>query len=117
MGNLKKIQEVSSKYNITSRTLRYYEDEGLIPSTRTVDYAYRMYDEAALKRLEKVLSLRNLELSIKEIQQVLSSSDSDVMLQVLQQKVERIDSQIVRLKRLKTVIADFIQETAQPRNS
>lgn len=117
MGNLKKIQEVSSKYNITSRTLRYYEDEGLIPSTRTVDHAYRMYDEAALKRLEKVLSLRNLELSIKEIQQVLSSPDSDVMLQVLHQKVERIDNQIIQLKRLKTVITNFIQETTRPRNS
>jgi DNA-binding transcriptional MerR regulator len=52
MNALIKIQEVSSKYDITARTLRYYEDMELITSTRSEDYAYRQYDEAAIKRLE-----------------------------------------------------------------
>ena len=47
MNDLIKIQEVSSKYDITARTLRYYEDMGLIVSARSADYAYRLYDETA----------------------------------------------------------------------
>ncbi|MBU5427689.1 MerR family transcriptional regulator [Tissierella pigra] len=43
MNNLIKIKDVSSKYDITARTLRYYEDMGLLSSTRSDDYAYRMY--------------------------------------------------------------------------
>ena len=52
MNNLVKIRDLSVKYNISARTLRYYEDMGLIQSTRSEEYAYRLYDEAAIKRLE-----------------------------------------------------------------
>ncbi|MCL2512971.1 MAG: MerR family transcriptional regulator, partial [Oscillospiraceae bacterium] len=67
MNKLIKIQEVSNKYDITARTLRYYEDTGLIISTRSEDYAYRLYDEAAIKRLEQILVLRKLNISIRDI--------------------------------------------------
>jgi len=60
MNDLIKIHEVSSKYDITARTLRYYEDMGLIVSARSADYAYRLYDETAIKRLEQILILRKL---------------------------------------------------------
>lgn len=49
MAELLKIREVSSKYDISARALRYYEDMGLISSTRSRDYAYRLYDEQAMK--------------------------------------------------------------------
>lgn len=55
MTDLLKIKEVSSRYDVTARTLRYYEDMGLITSQRSEDYAYRMYDEASIKRLEQML--------------------------------------------------------------
>ncbi|MCI9191221.1 MAG: MerR family DNA-binding transcriptional regulator [Lachnospiraceae bacterium] len=44
MEGLIKIREISSKYDISARALRYYEDMGLISSTRSSDYAYRLYD-------------------------------------------------------------------------
>ena len=54
MNELIKIKDVSTKYDITARTLRYYEEIGLITSTRNDDYAYRMYDEVAIRRLEQM---------------------------------------------------------------
>ena len=50
MSELIKIRELSVKYDISARALKYYEDMGLISSTRSKDHAYRMYDEAAVKR-------------------------------------------------------------------
>jgi hypothetical protein len=41
MNELVKIKEMSGKYGISARTLRYYEDMGLIESVRNDDYAYR----------------------------------------------------------------------------
>ena len=79
MDNLIKIKDVSSKYSITARTLRYYEDMGLINSTRSDDYAYRMYDENAVRRLEQILILRKLNISIKDIQRIFSTSSSDIV--------------------------------------
>ena len=53
MNELFKIRDISTRYEISARTLRYYEDMGLINSIRSDDYAYRMYDETSIKRLEQ----------------------------------------------------------------
>ncbi|EAC4615154.1 MerR family transcriptional regulator [Listeria monocytogenes] len=110
MYNLMKIREVSSKYNVTARTLRYYEDIGLLTSIRNDDVTYRMYDEHAIKRIEQILILRKLNISIKDIQRIFATSHSDVVLDILGKKVDHIDDEIALLHELKGIILDFIQE-------
>lgn len=113
MKNLIKIRDVSSKYDITARTLRYYEDMGLLSSTRSDDYTYRMYDEKAVKRLEQILILRKLNISIKDIQRVFNTSGSNVVLEVLGKKVQKIDDEVSLLHELKEIVLDFIHEIEQ----
>jgi DNA-binding transcriptional MerR regulator len=113
MNNLIKIKDVSSKYDITARTLRYYEDMGLLSSTRSDDYTYRMYDENAIRRLEQILILRKLNISIKDIQRVFNTLDSDVVLEVLGKKVQSIDDEVALLHELKEIVLDFIHEIKQ----
>lgn len=110
VDNLIKIKDVSSKYSITARTLRYYEDMGLINSTRSDDYAYRMYDENAVRRLEQILILRKLNISIKDIQRIFSTSSSEIVLEVLEKKVQNIDDEVALLHELKDIVLDFIRE-------
>jgi len=110
MNELIKIRELSSQYDISARTLRYYEDMGLITSTRSDDYAYRMYDEHAVRRLEQILILRKLNISIKDIQRVFNTSDSDIVLKVLTKKVQNIDDEVALLHELKDIVLDFIRE-------
>ncbi len=110
MNNLLKIKDVSLKYDVTTRTLRYYEDKGLIISTRSDDYAYRMYDENAIRRLEQILILRKLNISIKDIQRIFSTSSSSVVLEVLEKKVQSIDDEVSLLHELKDIVLDFIHE-------
>lgn len=110
MNELIKIRDVSAKYDISARTLRYYEDMGLIDSTRSDDYAYRMYDEDAVKRLEQILILRKLNISIKDIQRIFSTSGSEVVLEVLGKKVDDIDGEVSLLHELKEVVLEFIKQ-------
>ena len=110
MKELIKIQEVSNKYDITARTLRYYEDMELISSTRSEDYAYRLYDDSAIKRLEQILVLRKLNISIKDIKRIFSSSGSDVVLDVLGKKVQNIDDEVALLHELKEIVLGFIRQ-------
>jgi DNA-binding transcriptional MerR regulator len=110
MNELIKIKDVSDRYSITARTLRYYEDMGLINSTRSDDYAYRMYDEEAVKRLEQILILRKLNISIRDIKRIFSSSGSDVVLDVLGEKVQNIDDELALLHELKEIVLGFIQQ-------
>ncbi len=104
MNQLIKIRDVSSKYDISSRTLRYYEDMGLITSIRSNDYAYRLYDEIAVKRLEQILILRKLSISIKDIQRIFNTSESEVVLEVLGKKVNDIDGEVALLHELKEIV-------------
>lgn len=113
MFELVKIKELSSKYNISARTLRYYEDMGLINSIRKDDYAYRLYDESAVKRLEQILILRKLNINIKDIQRVFAASGSDVVLEVLGKKVDDIDEEVALLHELKEIVIKFIRQIEQ----
>lgn len=109
MNELIKIREISSKYDISARTLRYYEDMGLLTSIRSSDYSYRMYDEKAVRRLEQILILRKLNISIKDIQRIFNTSGSEVVLEVLGKKVTSIDEEISLLHELKEIVLDFIR--------
>jgi len=110
MNELIKIRDVSLKYDISARALKYYEDMGLITSTRSDDYAYRMYDEESVKRLEQILILRKLNISIKDIQRIFSTSGSEVVLEVLGRKVNSIDEEVSLLHELKEIVLDFIRQ-------
>ena len=110
MGELIKIKDVSTKYDITARTLRYYEDMGLINSERSDDYAYRMYDETAIKRIEQILILRKLNISVKDIQRIFNTTGSSVVLEILNKKVQSIDDEVALLHELKDIVLEFIRE-------
>ena len=110
MNDVMKIREVSLQYGVSVRTLRYYEDMGLLESIRPNDYAYRVYDEDALKRLEQILILRKLDISIKDIQSIFKNSDFKALLDVLQKKVDDIDDEAAQLYILKKIVTDFINQ-------
>jgi len=113
MSNLTKIRDVSVKYGISARTLRYYEDIGLLDSTRGTDNAYRLYDEMAVKRLEQILILRKLNIGIKDIQRIFNTAGSETVLEVLGQKVSDIDEEVALLHELREIITAFIRQIEQ----
>ncbi|MCL2188276.1 MAG: MerR family transcriptional regulator [Defluviitaleaceae bacterium] len=110
MENLTKIRDMCGKYGVSARTLRYYEDMGLLTSIRTDEYAYRLYDDAAVKKLEQILILRKLNISIKDIQMIFNASGTAQVLQVLGKKVTDIDSEVALLHELKGFILEFIRQ-------
>ena len=113
MSSLTKIRDVSVKYGISARTLRYYEDMGLINSIRGDEYAYRLYDEVAVKRLEQVLILRKLNIGIKDIQRIFNTAGTESVLEVLGKKVDDIDEEVALLHELKEIVIAFIRQIEQ----
>ncbi len=65
------IQQLARLAGTTSRTLRHYDDVGLLPPSRTGGNGYRYYDDAALLRLQRILLLRELGLGLPAIAAVL----------------------------------------------
>ena len=110
MTDLIKAGDLSNRYGVSTRTLRYYEEIGLIQSRRTEDYAYRMYDAASIKKLEQILILRKLNNGIKDIQRIFSTAGSEVVLEVLGKKVDDIDEEVALLHELKEIVIAFIRQ-------
>jgi len=93
------IQEIARLAGTTSRTLRHYDETGLVPPSRTGANGYRYYDADALVRLQRVLLLRDLGLGIPAIAEILHGHDDDthaleLHLTWLREEQRRLDRQI-----------------------
>ena len=73
---LQTVRQVSLEYGISNRMLRYYEQIGLIESSRIDDYAYRVYDQVAIKRLQQIIILRKLQIPVKQIKDILNNQNA-----------------------------------------
>jgi DNA-binding transcriptional MerR regulator len=98
------IQEISRLAGTTSRTLRHYDDVGLVPPSRIGSNGYRYYDEDALVRLQRVLLLRELGLGIPAIHEVLEGQRDHAQALVqhlgwLRQERARLERQIASVER------------------
>lgn len=97
------IQDIARLAGTTSRTLRHYDDVGLLAPSRIGSNGYRYYDEPALVRLQRILMLRDLGLGIPAIADVLAGQRDDgqalrAHLDWLQQERQRIDRQIASVE-------------------
>ncbi|MCL2708706.1 MAG: MerR family transcriptional regulator, partial [Defluviitaleaceae bacterium] len=110
MNGLIKITELSGKYGISARTLRYYEDMGLLESVREDGYAYRLYDAPTVKRLEQILILRKLNVSIKDVKRVFKATGTETVLEVLGERVADIDEEVALLHEMKKIVLSFIDK-------
>lgn len=106
---LQTISTVSKTFNISTRTLRYYEQLGLLTSVKKEDYAYRTYDGAALSRLQQILILRKLRIPLKEIQQILHRENTSRALRVFQTRLDEVTDEMVSLTRIKTILDELVR--------
>lgn len=95
------IQEVAKECGISVRTLHYYDEIGLLMPDEITEAVYRVYHEAALKRLQRILFYRELDFPLGKIKQLLESgADEDRQmrgqLELLKLKRTRLNS-IIRL--------------------
>tara|TARA_A100001391_G_scaffold114041_3_gene76834 strand:- start:11342 stop:11749 length:408 start_codon:yes stop_codon:yes gene_type:complete len=90
---LKSIAEASEELGVTQRTLRFYEDKGLIQPRRVG--AMRVYSRREMGRMQLILRGKRLGFSIREIGEFLSLYDADrgkesQMRHLLQQVADRL---------------------------
>jgi DNA-binding transcriptional MerR regulator len=64
------VGEIARRTGVSARTIKYYEERGLVHPTRTQS-RYRLYSEADVERLERICQLRGFGFSIATIEEVL----------------------------------------------
>jgi len=90
------ISEVTKTFNVTARMLRYYDKIGLLPSTRKQDYAYRVYDESALRRLQQIIALRKLRIPLKKIALIFNDIEQTKIVEIFQESIDEINTEKLR---------------------
>lgn len=93
------VKKVSELTGVSIRTLRYYDEIGLLPPASHTEGGYRLYDDMALERLQQILLFRELEFPLKDIVRIVSSPDFDRK-KALEQQIELLELKKQHLENL-----------------
>ena len=82
------IKEVEKLTGLTAKSIRYYEDKGLITVERNEENDYRSYSETEVNQLKKIKLFRYLDFSVEEVKTMLDMETKEIQ-KVLEQKAEQ----------------------------
>jgi DNA-binding transcriptional MerR regulator len=93
-----RIGELAKLLGTTTKTLRFYEQIGLLGPARRSESAYRLYDEEAVEKARLVIGLRHLELTIPELQVLLTedgrSTRRQRLLALMDERLRRMELEL-----------------------
>jgi MerR family transcriptional regulator, repressor of the yfmOP operon len=109
------IGEIATKLEMSQRTIRYYEEIGLLNSVRRIDGGKRVYTKNDLSRLKLIKRLKILGLTLTEMQELeamwsIQKSNEQVLkrlLELLNGHLLRLDDRIADLTILRNEIAEY----------
>ena len=110
MSELIAINILSAQMNISSRTLRHWEDTGLFKSTRDPQSGWRMYDEETVNCIKIIELLRHLDLSIQDIKKVLEHKSTDGLITALKKQHDKLMKSAADLDKQRIFILEIIEK-------
>lgn len=101
------IKQFAQQTELSPKTIRYYEEIGLLPAPKRLENGYRDYGEADVARVRLVAGARRLDFSLDDIQEILDLRDQQiapcrVVLNLLEEKANEISQRIAELQGMET---------------
>ena len=118
----KQIGPVAKASGVPIKTIRYYEELGLLQAVGRTEGGYRLFGTDIFSRLSFIKRAQSLGLSLAEIKEFLDVHDQgdlpcEHVKARLQAKVTEIDRQIQQLQILKLELEGLLSESTIPENS
>lgn len=110
------IGELAKSLNITTRTIRYYEEIGLMGDNERVGGSTRTFTKDEVLRLKFILKLKTMGISLKEIRELSHIFDinernfntiTPKLIEILDTHIAKVDEQIANLSSLRKDIVDY----------
>ena len=107
---MKTVKEVSKLTGVSVRTLHHYDAIGLLKPAQVTQAGYRLYDDAALARLQTILLLRTLQFPLKEIREILDRPGFDPadalaqQIELLELQRKHLDGLIAHARRIQSTV-------------
>jgi DNA-binding transcriptional MerR regulator len=116
-----KIGELARRGGTTAKTIRFYEDAGLLPAPARTGAGYRDYGPEFVERLGFVRRAQSAGLSLREVRQVLAIADRgdapcEHVVGILQARLDRVRATLAELASLETHLTALLEHahTAEP---
>ena len=111
------IGEISRLVDLSQRTIRYYEEIGLLHSVRRIENGKRVYTDRDVRRLKFINRLKVLGLSLAEMVELekiyrKQRNNREILpklLEILDQRAAQIDERVAQLVALKKEIREYQQ--------
>ena len=109
------IGELAIKLEMSQRTIRYYEEIGLLNSIKRVEGGRRVYTDVDLRRLKLIKRLKIMGMTLSEMQELeamwtIEKSNEKVLkrlLELLSNHLKRLDDRIADLDILRNEIVEY----------
>lgn len=108
------IGQAAEASGISAKTIRYYEDIGLIPAADRSDGGYRIYDKHAVHTLRFIHRSRELGFSMRDIRQLLTlwqdrqRASADVK-QLARAHMEELDRKLEQLRSMRQTLEHLVE--------
>jgi DNA-binding transcriptional MerR regulator len=127
MGESREDEEITSigdlakSLDLTTRTLRYWEEVGIIESVQRADGAVRGYTPYYVRRIRFIMKLKELGLTIREMQDLYvaygEAKQTENMIprliQILDDHINKVDEKMARLASLRKDVVDYRQRMVE----
>lgn len=110
------IGELAKSLGITTRTIRYYEEIGLMGNIDRLDGSTRTYSKDDVLRLKFILKLKTMGISLKECQELSDIFDinekdfstiTPKLIEILDTHIAKVDEKMASLSSLRSDIVDY----------
>ena len=117
MPEILQIGQVARNLGLNPKTIRYYEEIGLLPEPKRSMSGYRQYAAPDVERIDFIRRARTLELSLDEIGEILGFRDEGeapcpYVLHLIADKITQVERKIAGLRELRRELRDLHAEAA-----
>jgi DNA-binding transcriptional MerR regulator len=105
--------ELSKRTGVSTATIRYYEENNILPPPKRSSNGYRVYTEDYLIKIKFIKSAKSLGYSLKEIRETLEmlskEMEPDSLKGIVNNKIKEIEKKIKSLLSIQNMLLNFLK--------
>lgn len=108
------IGELSEQTGVSAKTIRFYEEVGLLPPATRAENGYRTYGEEDVERLQFVRRMRALDFALDDIAEILAFRERNepprrYVMALMHEQIDQISARITDLERMRDDLTTLLE--------